>query len=237
MKVYYLSEEFVWNGFYITATKNFEKIISKASQGRLLRLPAIAITLFGLLCISTVTGLAFIPAMKMFMWIPIVLELICCIVLYFYTENYQVKVSYEKLEDYKTYCEDIYRWLQSCSLSTREEIQEIRRRLLAHIEKVEADRKYKKESTDRWLQVLVIPVILAVLSAFINQQTGYVQAMNYAFFLIFIFLVIYSMIWGVRRVRYFFSGSNLEQIQCFANDLQGVLDTQFKTGAEESKNG
>ena len=225
--------------FLYYSYQKFRKDNLESIPRRLLRLPAIAITLFGLLCISTIAGLAFafIPAMKMFMWIPIVLELICCIVLYFYTENYQVKVSYEKLEDYKTYCEVIYRWLQSCSLSTREEIQEIRRRLLAHIEKVEADRKYKKESTDRWLQVLVIPVILAVLSAFINQQTGYVQAMNYAFFLIFIFLVIYSMIWGVRRVRYFFSGSNLEQIQCFANDLQGVLDTQFKTGAEESKNG
>lgn len=85
--------------FLYYSYQKFRKDNLESIPRRLLRLPAIAITLFGLLCISTIAGLAFafIPAMKMFMWIPIVLELICCIVLYFYTENYQVKVSYRKV--------------------------------------------------------------------------------------------------------------------------------------------
>ena len=101
------------------------------------------------------------------------------------------------------------------------------------LEKAETDRKYKKESMDKWLQVLVIPVILAILSAFMNQQTDFVQVMNYASASILIFLVVYGEIWGVRRVRYFLSQYKLQQVQWFADDLQGVLDTQFKAGEDD----
>lgn len=215
--------------------QRFQKNYLGSIPGRLLRFPVPAVILLCLLCVNTIAIFIFalIPAIKIFTWISVGIELICCVVLYLYTESYQVKASDENLEDYRTYCNDIYKWLQSCSFSTREEIQEIRTRLLTHIEKAETDRKYKKESMDKWLQVLVIPVILAILSAFMNQQTDFVQVMNYASASILIFLVVYGEIWGVRRVRYFFSQYKLQQVQWFADDLQGVLDTQFKAGEDD----
>ena len=215
--------------------RKFQKDYLGSISERLLRFPVPAVILLCLLCVNTIAVLIFalIPAIKIFTWIPVGIELICCVVLYFYTERDQVKMSYENLEDYRIYCNDIYKWLQSCSFSTKEEIQEIRRRLLTHIEKAQTDSKYKKESMDKWLQVLVIPVILVILSTLINQETDFVQAMNYASSSILIFLVVYGEIWGVRRVRYFLSECKLQQVQWFAEDLQGVLDTQFKAGEND----
>lgn len=217
----------------------FRKDNMESIPRRLARLPALVIVLFCLLCISMIAGLivSLIATNKIFAWIPIGIEFLCCIIIYFYTENYQMRMSDVKLGDYQVYCGEVYKWLESCSFSSKEEIQEIRNRLQSYIVKTEADRKYKKESVDKWLQVLVIPVILAVLSVLINQQAGFEYALSYAFSIIFVFLLIYGAIWGVRRVKYFFSERKLDQIQYFADDLQGVLDTQFKVGREEIKHG
>lgn len=217
----------------------FRKDNMESIPRRLVQLPALVIVLLCLLCISTIAGLivSLIATIKIFAWIPIGIESICCIILYFYTENYQIRMSDVKLEEYRAYCEEVYKWLESCCISSKEEIQDIKNRLLSYIVRTETDRKYKKESVDKWLQVLVIPVILAVLSVLINQQAGIEYALSYAFSIIFVFLLIYGAIWGVRRVKYFFSERKLDQIQYFADDLQGVLDTQFKVGREEIKHG
>ena len=81
--------------------RKFRKDNLESIPRRLLRLPVPAIIL---LCISTIAGFvfAFIPAIKIFTWIPVGIQLICCVVLYFYTEVYQVKVSYESLADYRS---------------------------------------------------------------------------------------------------------------------------------------
>lgn len=205
--------------------KDNEEIFIK----KILKFPVMAIILFAVVFGSAATGavFSFIATLRVYAWILLLVELFCCLVLNIYSERYQIMNSSTKLTEYRESCNKTYKWLKSCSVTTKVNIYELNQRVLSHISKLEDELKQKKERIDKWMQVLIIPIVLVMFSELINSKTDVTVIFGYAFLLFFILVFIYSLICGIRTVANLFSHRKLNQLYCFSNALQGVLDTQF----------
>ena len=204
---------------------NFAKAIFK--------LPLTAKLLFGGLCLTLIGNLLaiFIPIIKytyLTCFICLLLEAIFYISLYFYTENFQIKNSDMKFIIYKEYCDKIRFWLVKVGfVMTRENIIELMWRLEKEIESKEKQRITTQERIEKWIQILIIPITLAIFSTLIKEQKDLTTLFTYAIafiltlgFIAFVFLTCY-------RICDFFKKRKIEQMKSLCDDLQGVLDCQF----------
>ena len=152
-----------------------------------------------------------------------------CISLFFYTENFQIKNSDIRFLVYKEYCDKILQWLIDCGIIvTKENIIELMLRVEKEIEKAEKQRAITRERIDKWIQILIIPILLAVFSAIIKAQTDLTVLFAYTFaFLIVLGSIALAFI-NCYNILDFFKKRKLEQLKSLYNDLQGVLDCQLE---------
>ena len=155
--------------------------------------------------------------------------MILCISLYFYTENFQIKNSDVRFLVYKEYCDEIQQWLVECGIVvTKENITELMLRIEKEIGKAEKQRATTRERIEKWIQILIIPILLAVFSAIIRAQTDLTVLFTYTLaFLIVIGSMALAFI-NCYNIFDFFKKRKLEQLKSLYNDLQGVLDCQLE---------
>lgn len=159
----------------------------------------------------------------------LVLEAILCVVLYFYTENYQIKSSDTRLCIYQSYCADIKAWLDALGfIVTAENITEIINRTQKKMVLLENERDKRRGRIDKWIQILIIPILLAVFSAIIKDQTDLSLLLTYAFAMLISFGSIVVAFYNCYNIIDFFRKRKIEQLKSFAEDLQGVLDCFFE---------
>lgn len=180
------------------------------------------------LCLIYSVLTLFIDSLRSVYFICLLLEFALCICLYFYTENYQIKNSDIRFSVYQDYCWKINQWLiQIGIVVTKENVTELVRRLENEIEQQEKQRTLRRERIEKWIQIIIIPILLAVFSAIISEQTDLTSLLSYAI----AFLVTLSSIALIVLVFYngfdFFRKRKLEQLKSLSSDLQGVLDCQF----------
>lgn len=151
-----------------------------------------------------------------------------CIWLYFYTENFQIKNIDNRLFIYQEYCSEIKLWLIKIGIiATKENITKLLSRLEKEIEKEEKQRMITRERIEKWIQILIIPILLAVFSAIIREQTDLTTLFAYAIaFLIALGSFALAFL-NCCNIFDFFKKRKLEQLKSLYNDLQGVLDCQF----------
>lgn len=142
-------------------------------------------------------------------------------------ECYLIEYSDKKLNDFKWYASKIYKWLNLNAISSLEEIQEIRNRLVLKINQAEENRLHKNERSDKWMQIFIIPVVLLILGNLVGSQSDAITILTKIFPTISIFAIIYTLIFILRNVGYWLDKFKLTQLKKFAYDLQCVLDTQF----------
>ena len=194
------------------------------------KLPVGAKILLGGLCLCLIYSILtlFVDLFRSAYFFCLLLEFVLCICLYFYTENFQIKNSDTRFSAYQDYCGKINQWLiQIGIVVTKENVTELVRRLENEIEKQEKQRTLRRERIEKWIQIIIIPILLAVFSAIIREQTDLTTLLSYAI----AFLVTFSSIALVVLVFYngfdFFRKRKLEQLKSLSSDLQGVLDCQF----------
>jgi hypothetical protein len=88
-------------------------------------------------------------------------------------------------------------------------------------------KRQQNDKIDKWMQTLVIPLILAIITAFISDQTDIKNVIAYAFALLATLGLIYAFIWIARSVIGMLNYNKREDIQCCIDDLQSVLDVVF----------
>ena len=194
------------------------------------RLPMGAKILFGSLCLCLIYNvlMLFVDCLKSVYFLCLLLEFVLCICLYFYTENFQIKNSDNRFSVYQEYCARINQWLIHIGIIvTKENITELVKRLENEIERQEKQRILRRERIEKWIQIIIIPILLAVFSAVIREQTDLTILLSYTI----AFLMTFSSIALVILVFYncfdFFRKRKLEQLKSLSSDLQGVLDCQF----------
>lgn len=189
--------------------------------------PKMAIVLFAIVIISGISLLVFIFINKYLILISIIVEIVSCVILYFYTENYRITCSKNKTEEYRKYCKDIKRWLNGCGIRDKEAVEVLHSRVIESIEQLKSLDKESQERTDKWLQALIIPVVLAIITTVISNVSDIAVMFNNTLIIIICFVSIYCIFTSTQKISSFPQKRMLEQLNCFASDLQGVLDTQF----------
>mgnify|MGYP005762865589 CR=1 FL=1 len=180
------------------------------------------------LCLAYSVLVVFVPCLRVAYGYCLAVEVLTCVALYFYTENFQIKTSDSRLFVYQEYCEKIKQWLVSVGVNvTPENIKEIMKRTNKRIALLEKKRKERRDRIDKWIQILIIPILLAIFSAVIKEQTDLSLLLVYAVSMIVAIASIGLAFLNIYNIIDFFQKRKLEQMKSFAEDLQGVLDCQF----------
>lgn len=212
---------------------NYQKEQNLPLSKKLLKTPTIMkiFIIISILAVATYTVFYFSPELKTYStivsFIASVVEALICIALYVYIERYQIKNSSCALEKRLNYCKKLSLWLSDNMSLTDDAIELLYKRLIEQINAQNADHKEQNNRVDKWIQVLVIPVILSIISSLISKQTDFSDMMTVTISLMFIILMIYFFIWIVRCILWFPTKRKNEQMKFFANDLQDIMDLKI----------
>ncbi len=196
----------------------------------LFKLPLIAIIMLITLMISTVLGITstFVKEISFIFPYTILVEAVLCVVIYFYTDHFRIENSVRRLTKYANYCGEIAKWLKSTGfVFNQANVEQLIKRLSAKLDKIENERLRRKEAIEKWIQILIIPVLLAVFSQSIQKQENVAVLLYFAVVVLTFVGLIGISILSINSIIEFFRKRKIEQLRGFVDDLQGILDTQF----------
>ncbi len=93
------------------------------------------------------------------------------------------------------------------------------------MEKGQIDRRNRIE---KWLQIIIVPIILAMFAEIIREQKDLSLLFAYTATMIIVIASFGLMFLNCYNTFEFFKKRKLEQMKSFADDLQGILDCQFE---------
>lgn len=210
--------------------REYQKLNKDSIIKAIFKLPIVVKLLFAGLGICLLYNFAaiFINPMRKGYIFCLIIEIALCLGLYIYTENFQVKNSSLRFSVYQTYCSDIKNWLEQTGIVvTKENLTELINRIDKDIEILDTKRSRKRERIEKWMQILIIPILLAIFSSIIKEQTDLSILLSYAMSLLFGFGSLSLAFIGCYNAFDFFEKRKLEQLRSLSSDLQGVLDCQF----------
>ena len=151
-------------------------------------------------------------------------EFVFGIIFYNCSEKYQIEFCVEEYDKYKKYCFNLRKWLKQFDQHSDTDIQELHGRIQAKITRLRAEYESEKARGDRWLQTLIIPTVIAIITAIITKQESIESMFAYTFVIVALFVVIYGTIAIIKSISYFPQKRKIEQMECFSSDLQSILD-------------
>ena len=210
---------------YLKYQKDRNKSVVKAI--RKLPMYILILLILALLCLVATLVSVFVPGMGKWFYVFTLAEAIISFVLYLVQERWEVKYSRERYTNYKQYARNLYKWLLEYSITTKEEIELIKSRLTDDLERQDELKRQQNERADKWMQTLVVPLVLAIITSFISNQPNIENAIGITVALLAIFGFVYAFIWIIRSVAGILNNRKRNNIKCFIDDLQSVIDVMF----------
>ncbi len=197
------------------------------------RIPKLMIVLLVALILSAISAVVvlYIEQIRQYFFVPLGVEAIVSLIVFSYAQHYEIKNSDKDIKAHKKYCEALYIWLEKSLISVEsKDIVELKSRMDSRLEKYAETQQRTTDIIMRFIQTLIIPVILTVLTVILNNQIdinvilayGFVAIMLLCFFIVTLFGFV-SFINLIRKNEY-------EKMNSFSKDLQSILDTQFEDG-------
>ena len=192
---------------------------------KLLSRPVSVIIFFLLTLLSCVCGAIFaLLGWSIAALIGMVGEIVFGILFYNCSEKYQIEFCVEEYDKYTEYCSNLHKWLEKFNKQRPDEIRELYDKIQVKITRMKTEEKNSKARGDRWLQTLIIPAIIAIITAIITKQENIGEMITYAFAVVILFAVVYGIVTIIKSISFFPQKRRIEQMECFASDLQGVLN-------------
>lgn len=191
---------------------------------KLISRPANVIVFFVLTIISSICGLIF----SLCQWhiastISISFEILFTTIFYFVSEKYRIDFSTAKYEDYKSYCLKLYDWIKEFDIGTVDRVEALYQNVVAKKQQLELEEENKNSRGERWLQTLIIPVIIAIITTASSRQENMSEMIVSTFLIISMFIVVYGAISAIRSIINFPQKRKIKQMECFATDLNALL--------------
>ena len=139
-------------------------------------------------------------------------------------DNHMIATSQSTLEKYAESWVCLNGWLKSVHIANDEDKKLLLSRLKEHIESHEAKQKETTDRWDKWLQILVIPAVLALITTIIANQKEVDLIIASVLTIMLSFGAIYGVIIMIRSAGRLFTNRRINQMRCFANDLQSTMD-------------
>lgn len=210
---------------YLKYQKDRNKSVVKAI--RKLPIHVLVLLILALLCLAATLVSIFVVRMSKWFYVFTLAEAIISFVLYLVQERWEIKYSRERYTNYKQYAHDLYKWLSEYSITTKEEVESIKSRLTDNLEKQDELKRQQNERVDKWMQTLVVPLVLAIITAFISNQSNVETAIGITVASLAIFGFVYAFIWIIRSVAGILNNRKRNNVKCLIDDLQSVIDVMF----------
>lgn len=190
---------------------------------KLFSLPRWAIVFFVLTIIACLGGAIFtLIGSYILSLLSLALEIIFGAIFYYLYEKYQVNYSDYEYENYKEHCLTLMNWLKEFEVEI-DDIRDIYDSIGNKIEQLKAEEDKANSSVERWLNALIIPTIIAIIAGVIDKQDDIANMITYPITIVILFAVAYGLISVVRKMIHFPEKRKIEQMECFSNDLRGIM--------------
>lgn len=214
---------------YLKYLKNNRMPMSKAFK----KMPKTMVALLIILLLSAISVIVVIciEKIRIYFYAAIAIEVIIAFAVFLYGQHYEIKNSDQDIKKYKTYCTNLFLWLTNTSVSVeKKDIIELKNRMVNRLEKHEQKQQRTYDVAIRFIQVLIIPVVLTVLTVVLNKQIDISLIFAYGFIAIMILSFLAVTSFGFISFFNLIRKNESEKMKSFVNDLQGILDTQFDEG-------
>lgn len=216
--------------FYIfNSYLKYQKENSPSLFRKMKKTPKYLWILLGLAVICAISGMIF-SFIENLSWLFLVFapaEIVFTFMAFVLQERWEIKHSDREMEKFKTSSIEFYNWLSNLSIKSREDIELLLERLNDYRDGQIEKREKQNNKIDKWMQTLIIPLILAIITALISNQADIESVLTFIFFMLAIVAMIYGLIWLVRSVVGILQTQRRNQLDYFITDLQGVLDVVF----------
>lgn len=180
-----------------------------------------------------ITGVCFIAAIVLYavnpnlLTIPAVILLLSTIIIDFLSNLHQIKQSNVSFERYNEYCNNMYEMLSNFNISTKDNINELIGRLCNKKNEIQTIIEKKFESIDKWIQTLIIPTTLAIISGTFALKSNITEASIQSFVLLTFLILIYLTVINIISIMSFVKNIKIDNYGFFVEDLQGILDIKW----------
>lgn len=194
-------------------------------------IPKKIIALFGMLFATMIGTIVILCDTNLHNYglITICLEAIICVILYLYIEHYQISRTNIRLESYCRNCSELQELMVHEGVSNRaESFEGIKDRIEKRIEKAEAKREQTQEMIWHVIEIILFPLLIATFSSWIANMVELPQLLSALIVIILYIGIIGACIWVLYCIFSFNEKNQIEQMRNFSEDLQCIIDTQFK---------
>lgn len=204
---------------------NFAKDNKQTFWPKLLSQPKAIIIIFSLVFVSCLSASVFALFNCLIgVIISITVELIFGGIFCWLSDKHHIDFCFEEYSKYKKYCNDLFLWMKSFDVNSIKDVKIVFDRITIKIDKMKAERESSNARLDKWLQILIIPVVIAIITAIVAKQISIEEMISYSISIIVLFAIIYGTILIFREISYLPQKHRIAQMECFANDLQAILD-------------
>lgn len=214
---------------YLKYLKDNRMPMSKAFK----KMPKTMVALLIILLLSAISVILVIciEKIRIYFYAAIAIEVTIAFSVFLYGQHYETKNSDQDIKKYKTYCTNLFLWLTNTSVSVeRKDIIELKNRMVNRLEKHEQKQQKTYDVAIRFIQVLIIPIVLTILTVVLNKQVDISMILAYGFITIMILSFLAVTLFGFISFVNLIRKNEFEKMKSFVNDLQGILDTQFDEG-------
>lgn len=214
---------------YLKYLKDNRVPMSKAFK----KMPKTMVSLLIILLLSVISVILVIciEKIRMYFYAAIAIEITIAFAVFLYGQHYEIENSDQDIKEYETYCSNLFVWLKNTSVSVaRKDIIELKSRMVNRLEKHEQKQQRTYDVAIRFIQVLIIPIVLTVLTVVLNNQIDISLIFTYGFIAIMILSFLAVTSFGFISFVNLIRKNESEKMKSFVNDLQGILDTQFDEG-------
>ena len=162
-------------------------------------------------------------------------EIVFTFIAFVLQERWEIKHSDRELEEFITSSIELYGWLSKLSITSQGDIELLLERLSDYRDGQIEKREKQNNKIDKWMQTLIIPLILAIITALISNQADIESVLMFIFFMLAIVAMIYGLVWLVRSIVGILQTQRRNKMDYFIADLQGVLDVVFVFNHSDSK--
>lgn len=157
--------------------------------------------------------------------VPALLEAIIGIISYVYTSKYEINHSDDALNEYQQYCDNLSDMLAERNITSRPFLEEIIVRYKTLINDSSREIERNQDRINKVMQILIIPIFLAVLGNLLNMQTDAQSAIAagiaLAFGIAFIYIIVFYPVYMYNNLTIKKRQNNYKQ---FVTDLQSIID-------------
>ena len=121
-------------------------------------------------------------------------------------------------------------WLAEFYIDSKEKIASIQERISQKVSDTRNARENNTMDVNKLLQGFATPVVIAIITAIIAGKDALEEKIAMTVIVIMIFVVVWYLCIIGEKILNYNSKRKVEQLECFASDLQGILDTQFEGG-------